>query len=136
MTVAADASWRAMFNESAGRMTERDLMVKLPMVLARHGYFIERGESFQQGFSFETSWRMRSAYPEELERGARAARTRLRFRALQSGAMYSVRIQVESMMEVSRGQWVRSPGGDAFQSYARELTREIRAELASGMRTY
>jgi len=129
-------TWGSVFTDRTGLVTESDLYYRLPRVLARLGYFIEEGHGDRHTLLFETNWRTREPFPEERAKGARSARTKLRFRAVWNGRLYALNVDVDNMIADSYGSWVRTRPVDSFLDYARELTGEIRLELATGGRRY
>lgn len=124
------------YKERAGNVTESDLFNRLPKVLMRHGYFIERTEPHHKDLEFITQWRYRDPFSDELDRGATGARTRMHLRALWTGRMYSLTIRVENMIANGTGSWIRGESSDEFTEYAKELTGEVRLEIASGIRRH
>lgn len=126
----------AIFNDRTGQVTESDLYVRLPRVLARHGFFIVANDRFYNGVTFETQWRLRDPFPEEQARGATAARTQVRFRATHGGSLYSLQLQVENMIQIASGEWIHIPLDEDALHYAREVASDVRLEIASGIRRF
>lgn len=124
------------YRERAGYVTEFDLADRLPKVLLRHGYFIDSAEARHNDIVMTTQWRHRYPFTDEVAVGATGARTRMHFRALWTGHMYSLTIEVENMIETRDGMWVPGSSSMAFTEYARELTSSVRLEIASGTRRY
>lgn len=130
----------AMFQYRTGNVTETDLFVRLPRVLARYGYFLTDGREYGRRYQLDTQWRYREPFPDEEERGITRARTRIRVRAQLreewGAAMYVVRLEVENMVRTSAGAWRHVPASNDFERYADEIAREVRVTIASGMRRY
>ncbi|MFW6090134.1 MAG: hypothetical protein ACODAB_10300 [Gemmatimonadota bacterium] len=130
----------ATFEHRTGNVTETDLFVRLPRVLAQHGYFIVEGEEHGRRYRFDTQWKYREPFPDEEERGIVEARTRIRvraqFREEWGAAMYAMRLEVENMVRSSAGGWRHAPASDDFERHAGEIAREVRATIASGMRRF
>lgn len=126
----------ASFNDRTGQVTETDLYLRLPRILARYGFFIRSGESASQNLFFETDWRSRQLFPDEQSMGITAARTRLRFLAIWTGKLYSLRMLVDNEIQHGNGQWIQERPGHDFQAYARQIANDIRSEIASGIRRY
>lgn len=124
------------YKERAGNVTEFDLLDRLPKVLLRHGYFIDTAEARHNDIVMMTQWRHRQPFTDEILLGATGARTRMHFRALWTGHMYSLTIEVENMIETRNGAWVHGGSGEDFTDYARELTSTVQLEIASGMRRH
>lgn len=127
---------RASFNDRTGQVTETDLYMRLPRVLAKYGFFIRSGESSYQSLTFETDWRTRKIFPDEQALGVTAARTKLRFRAIWNGKFYSLRLLMDNEVQHGSGLWIQGEPGKDFLAYAKEIANDIRAEVASGMRTF
>lgn len=127
---------QASFNDRTGQVTESDLYLRLPRILARHGFYIRSGERVSQSLFFETEWRNRQLFPDEQSTGITAARTRLRFKASWTGKFYSLRLMIDNEIQRGSGPWIQGHPGRDFLAYARGIAHEIRTEIASGMRRY
>jgi len=127
---------QSSFNERSGQVTESDLYLVLPRILARHGFFIRSGERVSRNLIFETEWRNRQLFADEQSEGITAARTRLRFLATWSGKLYSLRLMIDNEIQRGNGQWIPGHRGQEFMEYARQIAHDIRTEIASGMRRY
>ncbi len=117
-------------------MTESDLFVRLPRVLAKHGFLIEGSEQHSRAYHFETQWRYRKPFTDELELGATEARTRLRLRAARAGRRYVLHFEAENMVLTPAGRWARKPVTRSFEAYACTVASAIRMEVAGGIRRY
>lgn len=126
----------ALYRERTGQVTESDLFIRLPRALARHGYLLEQGRAYGRDLYFETQWKDRKAFPDEIDAGYEAARTQVRFNARWDGRLYVLRIEVDNRYLTPDGEWVHSRATEMFDAYAREIASEVRLEVASGMRRY
>jgi hypothetical protein len=125
-----------VFRDRTGHMTETDLYDRLPMILARYGYFILEHDRHDKTLIFETQWKDRPPFEDETVRGAVSARTRFRLRAVQSGSMYSTWLEADNMIETSRNAWIIMPIYDELREYMTGIATELRLELASGIRRH
>lgn len=126
MFEASDSRWRTAYRERAGHISEQDLAVRLPRALARHGFMIETTEQRFRNYHFETQWRYRKPFADEIERGAVEARTRLRLRANWIGQWYELNVEAENEILPHGGAWVREATTRMFESYARDIVNTIR----------
>jgi|GEM_PF-2133777 len=126
-----------VFRERTGFVTESDLFDRLPRVLARHGFFIVEADGDSQFFFLKTQWHERVPFEDERTRGAVMARTRLSFRAVRNGRMYSLTLEAHRMIETSSSEdWVPTPIYAEAMAYLEEIASELRLELASGIRRF
>lgn len=127
---------RTPFESRAGQITEHDLFIGIPRVIAQHGYVLEWQERKGTAYYFETQWKTRAPFDDERELGAEYARTRILFHARQHGRWYRLRIEVENVLGTASGEWTHPPRTKMFNRYARRLTDDVRSELTTGIRTY
>lgn len=132
----SDARWRATYRERAGQVTERDLVLRLPRALARHGFLIENTEVRYRNFHIETQWRYREPFPDEAERGAVEARTRIRLRAVWVGLAYELHFEAENAILTPGGEWVSEATTRMFEDFARDILNTIRHEVTGGIRVH
>lgn len=125
-----------VFKDRTGDVTETDLYDRLPMVLARHGFFIVDSNRHDYGVTFETQWQERIPFGEEQVRGAVAARTRLRLNARRNGRMYSVWFEAENMIETAQKNWISLPFYEESYAYVSDIASSLRLEVASGVRRF
>ena len=127
---------QAVFRERTGQVTESDLFIRLPRVLARHGFLLQEGRHYGRKLYFETQWKDRKVFSDELAAGYEAARTQVRFDARWTGRLYVLNIAVDNQYRTPGGHWVQGPVTEMFDAYAREIASDVRLEIASGIRRY
>jgi len=130
------ARWRSTYRERAGQVTEHDLVLRLPRALARHGFLIENTEVRYKDYHIETQWRYRKPFPDEAERGAVEARTRIRLRAVWTGLAYDLNFEAENAILTPGGEWVTEAATDMFEDFARDVVNTIRQEVTGGIRVF
>lgn len=118
----------------AGSVTESDLLIRLPEVLARRGFVVEEGMRYKGRYELTTQWKVREPFEDERERGVVDARTRIVVRAHRTATKYTLHLRIENMVRGTDEDWYYAPATDAFDEYAGGLAREIRAMVGFGMR--
>ncbi|MCH8327029.1 MAG: hypothetical protein IID15_00710, partial [Candidatus Marinimicrobia bacterium] len=107
-------------------------------ILDRYHYGTVRQESSQQLVYYQTAWRYRLPFDDELEKGVIEARTRLTIRArprraaAMAGASntYAVKMLAENMVQMAdTGKWTRMPNSKAYKAYIREIAKTLENEL-------
>lgn len=126
---------KAAFSGRAGSVTEEDLFVRLPRVLARHGYVIELQELRSTAYIFETQWKLR--LPDQ---GAMFSpgtmRTRLRLRARPEGTMYGLRFEADHEVLGVDDEWHALEPDHDVRDWLTEILTDVRMELTVRLRTY
>ena len=127
-----DITWRA------GEGSMFIVNEKTLRILNRYNYETVRREDSQQLVFYQTSWKYRNPFDDELEKGVIDARTRLtvkarpRRTAAMAGAsnMYAVQVVAENMVQMAdTGEWTRMPNSEAYKAYIRDIAKALENEL-------
>lgn len=124
------------FTIRTGKVTPADLANRLPLVLARHGYTIERQEVRGRRIFMRTQWKARDAFEDEAEGDAEYAMTRLRFSATWDGRWYRLRMQAENRLYLANGVMVEGVRTDGFRTYVDRLADDVQVSLTNTLRRY
>jgi hypothetical protein len=125
-----------VYRERTGAVTDTDLFTRLPRTLMKHGYLIERQEQHSRAFHFETQWKTRAPFPDEMEQGIESARTQLRIRALWDGRLYSLHFEAQNRVRGSNNQWHTQAPSPMTSQYLHEIATDLTLDLASGTKRY
>lgn len=124
------------FRIETGKVTESDLVTRLPRVLARHGYTIERYELHGRQVYMETQWKRRDAFEDEKARGAEGAATRLRFSARWNGRLYVLRMAAQNRILSTDGSMHEGSATERFRDYLDTIADDVRVSLSNTMRRH
>src|SRR5690606_41944166 len=103
---------------------------------ARHRVVIQDPEARYRTIHLEAQWRYRQPFPDEAERGAVEARTRIRLRAVWVGLAYDLHFEAENSIRTPGGEWVSEATTRMFEDFARDILNTIRHEVTGGIRVH
>ena len=138
---AAGGSRTETYKDITWRAGEGSMFIvneKTLRILNRYSYETVRREESQQLVYYQTSWKYRNPFDDELEKGVIEARTRLtvkarpRRTATMAGAsnMYAVQVVAENMVQMAdTGEWTRMPNSEAYKAYIRDIAKTLENEL-------
>ncbi|MFQ5605389.1 MAG: hypothetical protein ACE5HS_19145 [bacterium] len=134
------ASSVGQYTTEVGLATEFDAVDKTRRLLDRHHYELFREENDASGIYFETRWKERQPFEDELFLGITAARTRLIIRArpksrFGTGMSVNYRIKFFAENEVltqAAGEWTREPLSTELKNYLKMIANEFKTEFKTG----
>ncbi len=132
------------YRDQLGGATPGDLARKTRPIFERFQFEVEREDSSTTYQAYETRWKNRTPFEDELARGATSARTRLfvRGRARGGGSrgaadVRMVEFTAENMVMLGQAtEWTVGFITPNFTEYAKEIGDELRTELQAGIRVY
>jgi len=122
-----------------GTATETDVLSTVPRLLDRYNYTIYREEATMDGIYFETEWKERDLFDDEVEQGITEARTRVivssRSRTAQASSLQRVSLEIENHVKFEgESDWDRSIITDQTEDYFSDIERVFRTEFSTGIR--
>ena len=130
--------------KNVGTATPLDVNQKTNRILQKYQYRVVRSQEDEYQMYFETDWRYRTPFEDELETGVVDARTRLtvtgkpRSRTGVAGAdLYVVRVMAENEARYEGSQqWMRVPMSNMLVEYLDKISDDLKLELLQGIRQY
>lgn len=112
------------------------------IVLDRYHYEYEIQRETTTSLYYETRWKERAPFDDELQRGIEAVRMRIIVegrprtrRGDEGGELYAVRFTGEILVNyIASDQWISSPMSREARNYFRAITRDLDVELRTGFR--
>ncbi len=133
----------SQFEQDVGDATPRDVERRTPQVLERYHYVVVRTETSDRRMYFETDWRQRTPFEDEVTRGISSVRTRIIVRARQRGGaigssnLMTVDFIMENLaLDARSGEWRQGVVTDMFRAYAKEIANRLKDEFTSGIRVF
>ena len=138
---AAGGSRTETYKDITWRAGEGSMFIvneKTLRILNRYSYETVRREESQQLVFYQTSWKYRNPFDDELAKGVIEARTRLTINARprRSGTMagasnlYVVQMVAENIVQMAdTGKWTRMPNSEAYKAYIRGIAKALENEL-------
>ena len=131
------------FQQDVGNATARDVERRTPRILERYHYVIVRHETSERRIYFETDWRQRTPFEDEVARGISSVQSRIIVRARQRGgaagatALMVVTFTMENLVvDEESGQRGLAVVTDMFRAYAKEIADRLKDEFTSGIRVF
>jgi hypothetical protein len=121
---------------NVGTSPRAEVDSKTRLIFQRHQYVLQR-EQLESNMYYESQWRARQPFDDEIEHGARSAESRLIVRArLRSREtdQYAVSLVVENRLQTVDGQWLTLAATPEFTAYARTIADDLADQLIQGIR--
>lgn len=139
---SGDGSARA-FRANLGTATLYDFNQKTRAILNKYRFIVVRHESTTDLTFYETEWKSRYPFQDELDEGIEQARTRItiqatpRTRAAIGGDLNTVRFEAENQVFL-RGtvDWRYVEMSDMLKAFLREVSDDLATEFRAGIRRY
>lgn len=128
-----------VYRSGIGNATEIDMQRVIPRYIARINFIMYRDNVTLEGTYFETEWRERALFDDEIALGATQARNMIvvSSRAPTGQVVSAHRAQIEIYNQLyieEQGGWVRHISTTQAEEYFRDITRNLSQELESGVR--
>jgi hypothetical protein len=132
---ACGASGTRLYQKEVGLATRTDLERVATLNILRFHYEVAEHDSIPF-LRWETHWRPRRPFTDEIDLGITAAETRLmvmgRARSESETTIYSTRVTVENRVRVAGGaDWNPNVHTPLFVAYADSIVEEFRKEFAN-----
>ncbi len=133
----------ARYTANLGTATLYDFSLKTRQILDRYQFQVVRYESTTDLTHFETGWKPRFPFSDEIERGIEEARTRIfiqaspRGRSAGASDLSVVRMEAENQVRLRGSQeWHHAPMSKMLREYLREFSDDLATELRTGLRRF
>ena len=132
------------FNANVGTATAYDIKEKTRRLLMRYQYEIVREEHTYDQEYFESEWKNRRPFEDEIDLGIVAGRSRLTINAIPrtrtaitGSDLYVVRVYGENMVRFQGSdEWIRPTMTDMARKYFAKFAEDLRLELSTGIRKF
>lgn len=131
------------FTANLGTATAYDFTLKTRQLLDRYQFRVVRYEATTDAIFFETEWKFRYPFEDEIQQGVEEARTRLtvtatpRVRATISSDLNSVRLEAENQVRYRNAvDWHYTEMSEMLKAYLREFSDKLATEFRAGIRRY
>jgi hypothetical protein len=132
-----------LYTANLGTATQLDFREKTRKMLDRYQFQVIRYEQTTDATFFETEWKMRYPFEDELQQNVEEARTRLiitatpRTRAPMGSDLHTVRLEAENQVRYRDGRdWHYLQMSEMLKAYLKEFCDKLSTEFRSGIRTY
>ncbi len=122
-----------------GTATETDILRTVPRIFDRYNFTVYREEATMDGIYFESEWKERDLFDDEVSKGIVDARTRIivfsRPRTAQASTLQRVSLEIENHVKFEGvDDWDRSVITDDTEDYFTDIERVLRTEFSTGIR--
>jgi len=127
------------FRTNLGTATSTDIQRIVPNIINRSNFSIYRHDVNLDGIYYETEWRDRRLFDDEVAKGITEARSRIfvtaRSRTAQASSLHRVNFEVENHVKFDGEEdWNKETITDEAESYFNEIARTLSMEFSSGIR--
>ena len=133
---ASTGGGRSEVTRSVGTSSRGELDETVRTILTRNQYVLER-EQLETNMLYETRWRLRQPFADEVAQGATSAESRIIVRARprsREANIYTVTVTFENRIRTGDGEWVELVATPEFTKYAQDIAGELSRELVQGIR--
>jgi hypothetical protein len=128
------------YRSNLGTATDRDIQRIVPNIISRYNFTMYREEITLDGIYYETEWKERDLFDDEVNLGITEARSRIivsaRPRTAQATSLHRVNFEVENHVKFEGEEgWNRETITEEAESYFSEIARTLNVEFASGIRS-
>ncbi len=122
-----------------GTATETDILRTVPRIFDRYNFTVYREEATMDGIYFESEWKERDLFDDEVSQGIIDARSRIivssRPRTAQASSLQRVTLEIENQVKFEGDEeWDRSVITDQTEEYFSDIERVMRTEFSTGIR--
>lgn len=132
-----------VYSTNVGTGHSTNINSNVTQLLTRYNYEVYRSYSEDSEIYYETSWKIRDMFDDEILIGYNDVRSRIIIRARPRGrdlpgslALYSVNFTVENESRFDTLEWTSIQLSMEARNYFREASLELKALLESGFRIY
>lgn len=131
------------FTANLGTATVLDINQKARLLLERYQFQIVRYESTVDALYFETEWKPRYPFDDEIGQGIEETRTRIiiqatpRTRSALGSDLNTVRMEAENQVRLKNGvDWRYAEMSKMLRAYLRKFADDLSTEFRVGLRRY
>lgn len=132
------------YSANLGTATSYDFKEKTQRLLMRYQYELVRFEETSDQIYYETEWKNRTPFDDELELGIVEGRTRFTINAHPRGRigvggadLNVVRLFGENMVRYEGSdEWLRVPMSKMLRAYFNKFAEELKLEFRTGIRKF
>ena len=127
---------------SAGEANAYAISDKVQRILNTNLFELVRFEESTVSSVWETAWKSRSPFEDEIAQGIVEAQTKLLIQSRpKTGAgdatIYRVYLNAQNMVRIdSRGEWIRVPNTKQYTAYIRGIAYSLKSELDMTQRVF
>ncbi|MCH8486690.1 MAG: hypothetical protein LAT75_07475 [Candidatus Cyclonatronum sp.] len=128
-----------VYRSNIGNATELDMQRVIPRYISRINFIMYRDNITLEGTYFETEWRERAPFDDEIALGATQAQNMIvvssRAPTGQVTSAHRAQIEIYNQLFIEeQGGWVRHISTAQAEEYFRDIARNLSQELESGVR--
>ena len=129
------------YNRNVGTAYPLDMKTKTVRILNKFNYVVVRQEESFEQIYYETDWRYRQPFDDEIDLGIVDARTRLTVTATPRTRvgtdLYNVRVRAETQVRFQdTEEFTVVPMSDLLIKYLNDISDDLKMELSTGIRRY
>lgn len=131
------------YTANLGTATQLDFREKTRKMLDRYQFQVVRFEQTTDATFFETEWKLRYPFEDELQQNVEEARTRLiitampRTRTPMGLDLHTVRLEAENQVRYRNGRdWHYLEMSEMLKAYLKEFCDKLSTEFRAGIRRY
>lgn len=132
-----------LYTANLGTATQLDFREKTRKMLDRYQFQVIRFEQTTDATFFETEWKLRYPFEDELQQSVEEARTRLiitatpRTRTPMGSDLHTVRFEAENQVRYRDARdWHYIQMSDMLKAYLKEFCDKLATEFRAGIRRY
>jgi hypothetical protein len=132
-----------LYTANLGTATQLDFREKTRRMLDRYQFQVIRFEQTTDATFFETEWKLRYPFEDELQQSVEEARTRLiitatpRTRTPMGSDLHTVRFEAENQVRYRDARdWHYIQMSDMLKAYLKEFCDKLSTEFRAGIRRY
>ena len=141
---AAGSGGPTTYREQLGMATPGDLAQEVRRIIEEYHYEMETEDSSITYQVYQTRWKGRTPFQDELDSGVVEAMTKFTVtgRARGGGSTGAANVRVAEFVAENRvryaesGEWNLGLYTPMFREYAKDISGQLRARLTSGIRVY
>lgn len=128
------------YRSNLGTATSSDIQRIVPNIINRSNFSIYRHEVTLDRIYYETEWRERRLFDDEVALGITNARSRIivsaRPRTAHASSLHRVNFEVENHVKFEGEEdWNKETITDEAESYFKEIARALTMEFSTGIRS-
>lgn len=132
------------YRRNVGTAYPLDMKQKTERIINKFNYTVVRREESYEQIYYETDWRYRSPFEDELELNIADARTSLTVNAvpkmrggIPGSDLYNVYLSAENEVRFEGSEeWIRVPLSNMLVAYLNKIAEDLKLELLQGIRRY